>query len=98
MQSTPGQLSCQGRSWTILWLGSKLCEEHQCPCGASVDQEGVHGLACRQSAGRSSRHYAINDLVYRALQRANIPATKEPAGLMRSDGKRPDGLTLVPWQ
>ena len=27
-----------------------------------------------------------------------FPATKEPAGLMRSDGKRPDGLTLVPWQ
>jgi len=81
-----------------LRLGSKLCEEHQCPCGAPVDREGVHGLACRQSAGRSSRHYAINDLVYRALQRADIPATKEPAGLMRSDGKRPDGLTLVPWQ
>jgi len=27
-----------------------------------------------------------------------IPATKEPHGLTRSDGKRPDGLTLVPWQ
>ena len=24
--------------------------------------------------------------------------TKEPTGLFRSDGKRPDGLTLVPWQ
>ena len=24
--------------------------------------------------------------------------TKEPIGLFRSDGKRPDGLTLVPWQ
>ena len=22
---------------------------------------------------------------------------KEPAGLIRSDGKRPDGLTLIPW-
>jgi len=81
-----------------LRLGSKLCEVHQCPCGASVDPEGVHGLACRQSAGRTSRHHAINDLVYRALQRANIPATKEPVGLMRSDNKRPDGLTLIPWQ
>jgi len=29
---------------------------------------------------------------------AGIPATKEPVGLLRSDGKRPDGLTLVPWQ
>ena len=23
---------------------------------------------------------------------------KEPTGLSRSDGKRPDGLTLIPWQ
>src|SRR6218665_2175338 len=25
------------------------------------------------------------------------PSTKEPAGLFRSDGKRPDGATLLPW-
>jgi len=36
--------------------------------------------------------------VTRALVSASIPATKEPVGLLRSDGKRPDGLTLVPWQ
>ena len=30
--------------------------------------------------------------------RAGIPAVKEPQGLVRVDGKRPDGLTLVPWQ
>ena len=34
----------------------------------------------------------------RALRRANIPATKEPTGLLRGDGKLPDGLSLVPWQ
>ena len=34
----------------------------------------------------------------RALGRANIPAVKEPVGLLRSDGKRPDGLTQIPWQ
>ena len=30
--------------------------------------------------------------------RANIPATKEPNGLLRTDRKRPDGLTLLPWR
>src|SRR5688572_25086657 len=25
------------------------------------------------------------------------PSTKEPAGLFRLDGKRPDGATLIPW-
>ena len=27
-----------------------------------------------------------------------IPVTKEPVGLTELDGKRPDGLTLIPWQ
>ena len=27
-----------------------------------------------------------------------VPVTKEPVGLVRIDGKRPDGLTLIPWQ
>jgi len=81
-----------------LRLGTKLCEPHRCPCGADVDPEGTHGLACRRSSGRITRHHTINDLVWRSLVRANVPAIKEPAGLLRSDGKRPDGLTQIPWQ
>ena len=34
----------------------------------------------------------------RALVQAKIPATNEPIGLSRSDGKRPDGLTLTTWK
>jgi hypothetical protein len=45
-----------------------------------------------------ARHHHINDLIWHALNRAGIPSIKEPAGLSRSDGKRPDGLTLIPWQ
>ena len=37
-------------------------------------------------------------IIARALSTASIPNTKEPQGLCWSDGKRPDGLTLVPWQ
>jgi len=44
------------------------------------------------------RHAWINDLIHRAVIRAEIPATKEPQSVSRDDGKRPDGLTLVPWQ
>ena len=29
---------------------------------------------------------------------AGIPCTKEPLGLCQSDRKRPDGLSLVPWE
>jgi len=33
---------------------------------------------------------------WRAVKRAQIPAVEEPAGLLRSDGKRPDEATLIP--
>ena len=52
---------------------------------------------CKMSAGRFLRHFQINDLILRALKRADVPSTKEPNGLIRGDGKTPNGLTLVPW-
>ena len=57
---------------------------------------GTHGLSCKRRAGRSNRHQQINDLIWRALKRCDIPAIKVPWGLLRDDGKRPDGLTLIP--
>ena len=81
-----------------LRLGINLCQPHTCSCGTLVDSRGTHGLACKMSSGRMARHHYINDLVWRALQRAGIPSIKEPVGLSRSDGKRPNGLTLIPWK
>ena len=40
----------------------------------------------------------MNDLLGRALSKADIPAVKEPLGLLRTDGKRPDGVTQLPWR
>ena len=40
----------------------------------------------------------MNDLVWRALSKADIPAVKEPSGLLRIDSKRPDGVTQLPWR
>src|SRR5208282_5240566 len=50
------------------------------------------------SAGRHSRHGAINEMVRRSLVSASVPAVLEPPGLDRGDGKRPDGMTLLPWK
>ena len=44
------------------------------------------------------RHNALNDLVKRARTSAEIPSRLEPSSLSRSDGKRPDGLTMMPWK
>jgi hypothetical protein len=79
-------------------LGAELCQPYRCVCGASVDVRGLHALSCRRNPGRSQRHHFLNDLIWRSLSKAGFPSIKEPHGLLRSDGKRPDGLTLIPWQ
>ena len=81
-----------------LRVGAPLCTPHSCSlCGSQVDASGVHGLSCRRSKGRLPRHAALNDIVHRTLSSVNVPATLEPRGLCRSDGRRPDGLTITPW-
>jgi len=81
-----------------LRLGLELCQSHTCPCGAQVDTSGQHGFVCRKAPSRIIRHHCLNDTIARAFTSASIPVTKEPTGLSRADGKRPDGLTLIPWQ
>jgi len=81
-----------------LRLGLSLCGPHRCQCREMVGEDGYHGLVCRRSQGRSLRHHAVNDILCRALTKAEIPSTREPTGLFRADGKRPDGATLVPWE
>ena len=47
-----------------LRLGLALCHPHTCSdCGAEVNVDGIHGLSCRYSRGRHSRHLALNDIV-----------------------------------
>lgn len=83
---------------TGLRLGVDLCVQHECPCGTLVTADGSHGLSCRLGHGRTARHALINDITWRGLIKAGFPATREPVGLVRSDGKRPDGVTLIPWE
>ena len=85
------------RITVALRLGCKVCEMHECVCGKMVSIDGRHGLSCKYSSGRHARHSALNEIVKKALNSAHIPAVREPPGLCRRDGKRPDGLTLVPW-
>jgi hypothetical protein len=81
-----------------LRLGLNLCVPHRCRCGVQVDARGLHGFVCKHAPGRAQRHHALNNVVTRAFLSAGIPATKEPTGLSRTDGKRPDGMTLIPFQ
>ena len=80
-----------------LRLEAKLCEAHQRIYGTLVDARSLHGVSCRRSAGGQPRHGLLNDTIWHAMNKASVQSTKEPTGLQRSDGKRPDGITLIPW-
>lgn len=80
-----------------LRLGHNVYSPHKCICGSLVNESGVHGLACSKSKGRHQRHKALNKIIQKALASAHIGAKLEPIGLSRDDGKRPDGVTEIPW-
>ena len=82
---------------TALRIGCDVCKQHQCVCGDIVSTDGTHGLSCLNSAGRLPCHAELNTIMQSALQSAIIPSKKEPPGMFRDDGKRVDGVTLVPW-
>ena len=44
-----------------------------------------------------TRHAEINTIIKRALFSADVPAALEPVGLAQKDGKRVDGMSLIPW-
>jgi len=78
-----------------LRFGAKIVSRHICVCGLQVNPDG---LSCRRNAGRQSCHHAVNEFLARSLRSIDMPAVLEPPGLMNpGDGKRPDGMTLVPW-
>jgi len=77
---------------------AKICQPRHYICGFSVYTRGSHALFCKCNSGRSQPHHFINDLVWRALLKAGFPSIIEPNGLIRSDNKRSDGLTIIPWQ
>ena len=82
-----------------LLRGLPVCSAHMCAgCGSAVYERGFHGLSCRFSKGRFSNHSALKDLIKCSLDSAKIPSHLEPTGVHRTNGKRPDGATLVPWK
>ena len=81
-----------------LLLGVPVAMPYKCICGTSVEGTATHGLDCRKSGGKHARHFAVNDILHRALNAAGVPSLLEPTGLSREDGKRQDGATILPFE
>jgi len=64
-----------------------------------LDTFGRHDFVRKKSAGRSIRHHTLNELVHLVLSRQQqFPARRNRRFYVVLTGKRPDGLTLFPWQ
>ena len=88
----------QFQACACLRLGARLCDPHLCAqCGARVDASGTHGLSCGFGQARHARHAELNRIVAVGLSSAGIPNRREPLHLVLRSGKRPDGVTLVPF-
>ena len=81
-----------------LRLGANICLAHTCHCGKRVERDGLHGLSCTKSAGRFSRHATFSYLIKQTLGSLDLPSVLERRGLYRTDGKRPDGVTMILWE
>lgn len=75
-----------------------IYNQYECICGKIVDHYGIHGLSCKKSTGRYSRHSEMNSLIARVMSSANIPVKLESCGMFRDDGKKLDGVILFPWE
>ena len=81
-----------------LRLGTAIGVPHLCHCcGKEVTVFGIHGFSCKSSSGRHHRHAAINEIIHQSISTAKTPSRLEPQGLLRTDGKRPDGMTITLW-
>jgi len=58
--------------------------------------DGHHGLSCRRGPGSQSHHHAVNEIIARILRSVGVLSILEPTGLIRGNGKRPEGATLIP--
>ena len=81
-----------------LRLGAPIVQPHVCVCGSTVTMDGHHGLSCRRGSGRHARHNHLNDLLCRAFISTGTVATRKPHSMCTSGGKRPDGVTQMPWK
>ena len=88
--------------WTTMPLGLQLASGSVPPSAGLtfaitvVQRSTASPLTASVAIG--VRVAAVNNVVHRSLSSAKVPSRLEPSGLYCSDGKRPDGITVMPWK
>ena len=77
--------------------GAPVTAQHKCQCGLFAAADGLHALISPKFKHSFTRHNNCNPLVKEALKTDKIPSALKPVGLLRKDGRSPDGLKLIPW-
>jgi len=83
-------------------VGMRLGLACMSPTNVDLDQmwmpNAAIAMVCKKAPSKIASHQVLNDIIWHAFNATDVPAIKESSGLNRQDGKRPDGLTLIPWQ
>ena len=79
-----------------LRLGANICVAHTCHGGKRVER--FTWLSRIKCIGRFSRYATLNSLTKQTLGSLDLPSMLELRGLYRTDGKRSDGVTMIPWE
>ena len=80
-----------------LRLGVEVAAIGRCVCVGELDARGDHALTCNRGAASGARHSEVNVRIWCVLASAGVAATLEFVGMDLSDGKRPDGATVLPY-
>ena len=78
-------------------LGAPVITECSCIWGTTNDKFGNHALTCSNIRGKHIRHQTYNEVIQEALKSAGVSSMLEPRGVLHDYGKRPDGVSLLPW-
>ena len=73
-------------------------EPHTCPCGKEVEARGLRGLSYRQSTARQQRRTDLNNIIWRAIKRAQILVVSRFYKNGRETLRRCNANSVISWQ
>ena len=75
-----------------------MCTTHSAPNVVTMWTAQARVVVCRKSTGRHPCHTVLKHIIKRALAAADIPSLLEPTALCHSNGKRANGVAVIPWK